>query len=303
MSTTQVKLGRRTLSLSNMEKVLYPAVGFTKADVISYYMRIAPYLLPHLKDRPLTLKRYPNGVNSEFFYEKRCPAHKPAWVTTAYAPSRGKNGRIDYCVVNEPATLAWVENLASLELHTLLAKAPNLQQPTMVVFDLDPGPPAEVHESCGIALQMRDLFEKLGLKTFVKHSGGKGLHLVIPLNTKVTFDETKHFAKTVATLFEQNDPKHVTSMMRKELRGGKVFIDWSQNDEHKTTCCVYSLRARERPTVSAPLTWKEVEKAFRSGKVEDIRFEAEEVVARAQKMGDLFEEVVTLKQKLPAGVG
>jgi bifunctional non-homologous end joining protein LigD len=303
MSTTQVKLGRRTLNLSNMEKVLYPAAGFTKADVISYYMRIAPYLLPHLKDRPLTLKRYPNGVNSEFFYEKRCPSHKPDWVTTAYAPSRGKNGRIDYCVVNEPATLAWVENLASLELHTLLSKSPNLQQPTMVVFDLDPGPPAEVHESCSIALQMRDLFEKLGLKTFVKHSGGKGLHLVVPLNTKVTFDDTKEFARAVAMLFEQNDPKHVTSVMRKDLRGGKVFIDWSQNDEHKTTCCVYSLRARERPTVSAPLTWKEVEKAHRSGKVDDIRFEAEEVVARATKMGDLFEPVVSLKQKLPSGLG
>jgi bifunctional non-homologous end joining protein LigD len=214
--------------------------------VISYYLKIAPYLLPHLRDRPLTLKRYPNGVNSEFFYEKRCPYPQTRLDDHRICPQPREKRRIDYCVVNEPAALAWVENLASLELHTLLAKSSNLQQPTMVVFDLDPGPPAEVHEACGVALQMRDLFEKLGLKTYVKHSGGKGLHLVIPLNTKVEFDDTKHFARAVAMLFEQNDPKGVTSVMHKDLRGGKVFIDWSQNDEHKTTCCVYSLRARER---------------------------------------------------------
>src|SRR4051794_40487428 len=227
MSSATVKLGTRNLTLSNMEKVLYPDADFTKADVIHYYLSLADVLLPHLKDRPFTLKRYPNGVNEMHFYEKRCPSHKPSWVKTTCVPSRGKGGRIDYCLVNDAPTLAWIANLASLELHTLLSMAKNIQQPTMVVFDLDPGPPAEVIDACRIGLRMRDLFSKLGLETFVKHSGGKGLHLVIPLNTKVTFDDTKEFAKAIAMLFEQQYPKEVVHLMRKDLRGGKVFIDWS----------------------------------------------------------------------------
>jgi bifunctional non-homologous end joining protein LigD len=238
-----------------------------------------------------------------FFYEKRCPSHKPDWVKTKMVPSRGKDGRIDYCLVNDVQTLAWIENLASIELHTLLSKAKNVQQPTMVVFDLDPGPPAGVWDACRVAIEMRDLFSGLGLQTFVKHSGGKGLHLVVPLNTKVTFDQTKDFAKAVAMLFEKNDPKRIVHLMRKDLRGGKVFIDWSQNDEHKTTVNVYSLRARQRPWVSAPLTWKEVETAHRTQKIDAIHFEADEVVARIKKMGDLFEPVLTMKQKLPSAVG
>jgi len=178
-----------------------------------------------------------------------------------------------------------------------------VQRPTMVVFDLDPGPPAGVFEACQIAIEMRDLFAKLGLKTFVKHSGGKGLHLVVPLNTRVTFDQTKDFAKAVAMLFEKQDPTRAIHLMRKELRAGKVFIDWSQNDEHKTTVNVYSLRARQRPWVSAPLTWKEVETALRTKKVESIHFEADDVIGRAKRMGDLFEPVLTMKQKLPSALG
>jgi bifunctional non-homologous end joining protein LigD len=296
-SSTTVKLGSRTLSISNMDKVLYPDADFTKGDVIHYYLQIAPVLLPHLKDRPITLKRYPNGVDGMFFYEKRCPSHKPAWVKTKMVPSRGKDGRIDYCLVND------VQTLASIELHTLLSKAKNVQQPTMVVFDLDPGPPAGVFEACQVAVEMRDLFKTLGLTTFVKHSGGKGLHLVVPLNTKVSFDQTKDFAKTVALLFEQRYPKRAVHLMRKDLRAGKVFIDWSQNDEHKTTVNVYSLRARKRPWVSAPLTWKEVETALRTKDVDAIHFEAGQVVARVKRMGDLFEPVLTMKQKLPSALG
>jgi len=302
MPSTTFKLGSRTLNLSNMDKVLYPDADFTKGDVIHYYLSIADVLLPHLKDRPITLKRYPNGVDGMFFYEKRCPSHKPSWVKTKMVPSRGKDGRIDYCLVNDVQTLTWIENLASIELHTLLSKAKNVQQPTMVVFDLDPGPPAGVWDACRVAIEMRDLFSRLGLQTFVKHSGGKGLHLVVPLNTRVTFDETKDFAKAIALLFEKNDPARVVHLMRKDLRKGKVFIDWSQNDEHKTTVSAYSLRARERPWVSAPLTWKEVETALRTERVEAIHFEADEVVARTQKMGDLFERVSTMKQKLPRGL-
>jgi bifunctional non-homologous end joining protein LigD len=304
MSITAVKLGRRTLNLSNMDKVLYPDADFTKADIVNYYMRIAPALLPHLKDRPFTLKRYPNGVDEPYFYEKRCPSHKPEWVKTAYVPSRGKGGRIDYCLVNDAETLAWVANLASIELHALLSKSKNIQQPTMVMFDLDPGPPAGVLDACRVALTMRDLFRRLGLETFVKHSGGKGLHLVIPLNNpRVTFDDTKSFAKAVAMLLESRDAKHIVHLMRKDLRTGKVFIDWSQNDEHKTTVCVYSLRARKRPWVSAPLHWREVEQVSRDRNVDSIQFEADEVVRRFERSGDLFAPVQKLRQKLPAGVG
>jgi bifunctional non-homologous end joining protein LigD len=298
-----LKIGRRTLSVSNLDKVMYPSTGFTKGDVIHYYLSIADAVLPHLKDRPLTLKRYPNGVDGMMFYEKRCPSHKPDWIKTQCVESRGRDGRIDYCVINDAAALAWVENLASIELHTLLYTSKKLFQPTMVVFDLDPGPPAGVYEACRIGLEMRDLFEKLGLKTFVKHSGGKGLHLVIPLNTKVTFDETKTFAQTIAMWFEKNHPNHATHMMRKDVRAGKVFIDWSQNDEHKTTVSAYSLRAREKPWVSLPLKWSEVEKAYKTKNVEAIHFEADAAVKRIEKTGDLFVEVETLKQKLPKHFG
>ncbi len=301
-SSTPIQIGKRTLNLSNLDKVLYPATGFTKGDVIHYYLSIAPAILPHLKDRPLTLKRYPNGVDGMMFYEKRCPSHRPAWMKTQCVESRGKDGKIDYCLVNEAASLAWVQNIASIELHTLLYTAKKLFQPTMVVFDLDPGPPAGVLEACEVGLELRDLFEKLGLQTFVKHSGGKGLHLVVPLNTKTTFDDTKTFAQSIAMLFEKNAPDRATHMMRKSLRGGKVFIDWSQNDEHKTTVTAYSLRARERPTVSLPLTWAEIEKAVKKKQVDSIRFEADAAVKRIKKVGDLFADAGKLKQKLPKHV-
>jgi bifunctional non-homologous end joining protein LigD len=297
---TTVRVGSRQVGVSNLDKVLYPATGFTKGEVIDYYTKMAPVLLRHLRGRPLTLKRYPNGVSDLFFYEKRCPAHKPEWVATAHVPSNKKGGFIDYCLVDSPATLAWVANLASLELHTLLSKSGDAGRPTMMVFDLDPGPPAGLMDCLKLGLEMRDAFARIGLHVFPKTSGGKGLHLYVPLNTPVTFDETKPFAKAIAMHFERQNPEGVVSNMSKALRVGKILVDWSQNDEHKTTVCAYSLRAREHPTVSTPVTWKEVEGALKKEDATLLTFEAADVVKRVEKIGDVFDPVLNMKQRLPA---
>ena len=294
-----LRFGRKQLNLSNLQKVLYPDAGFTKGDVIRYYLSIADALLPHLKNRALTLKRYPNGSEGMFFYEKNCPVHRPPWVDTAHVESRRREGGIHYCLVNDAATLAWVANLASLELHTSLARAKAVTRPTMMVFDLDPGSGAGILDCCRVAVRMRDVLAGVGLQSYPKTSGGKGLHFYVPLNTPCTFDDTKAFAHTLAEMFERDDPQRITSEMRKDLRHGKVFIDWSQNDEHKTTACVYSLRARTRPTVSTPVTWAEVEQAVRSGDGARLVFEAPQVVERVARLGDLFAPVLSLKQKLP----
>ncbi|HEY7088626.1 MAG TPA: non-homologous end-joining DNA ligase [Tepidisphaeraceae bacterium] len=296
---TEFRAGRRIVRLSNLAKVLYPKTGFTKGDVIEYYRHIAPVILKHLRGRPLTLKRYPNGVGTEFFYEKNCPSHKPDWVPTARVP--GSNGAINYCLVDSPATLIWVANLASLEMHTLLSRVQDLQRPTMMVFDLDPGPPAGLADCLPLALRLRDMLEHLGLRSFAKTSGGKGFHVYVPLNTPVTFEHTKNFARSLAMVLERDQPQRVTSIMRKDLRKGRVLVDWSQNDEHKTTVCAYSLRAQEWPTVSAPLTWEEVEGAARMGKrgAAALTFEASDVLDRVESRGDLFADVLRLRQKLP----
>jgi bifunctional non-homologous end joining protein LigD len=299
-NTTQVKVGRRTLSLSNLDKVLYPAAGFTKGDVIRYYSRVAPVLLPHMKDRALTLKRYPNGVANMFFYEKRCPVHRPEWVKTANIVSGRSRNRINYCVVADEPTLVWVSNLASLELHTLLSKTSDPTRPAMMVFDLDPGPPAGVMDAVRIALRLRDLFSNIGLDCLAKTSGGKGIHVGVPLNTSVTYEQTKAFSRAVAMALEQSAPDQVVSKMQKSLRAGKVFVDWSQNDEHKTTACVYSLRARERPTVSTPVTWAELQKALKKDDPGLLAFEAGDVIKRVGKLGDLWKPMLSMKQKLPA---
>jgi bifunctional non-homologous end joining protein LigD len=293
-----VRIGRQPVSFSNLGKKLYPS-GFTKGEVIAYYLRIADTILPHLKKRTVTLKRYPNGSDGMFFYEKNCPAHRPPWVDTANVPSANRVGGVNYCLVNDAATLAWIANLASLELHTSLAKAPKVERPTMMVFDFDPGPPADLIDCCRIAIRMRDKLASLGLQSFPKTSGGKGLHFYVPLNTPCTFDDTKAFAHALAMLMEREDPEHVISTMRKDQRVGKVMIDWSQNDEHKTTVCAYSLRAREHPTVSTPVTWTEVEATLKSGDAKKLRFEAHDVIKRVERDGDLFEPVLTMKQKLP----
>jgi bifunctional non-homologous end joining protein LigD len=296
----EVEIEHRRLKLSNLTKVLYPAAGFTKAQVIDYYIRIGPAILPHLRNRPLTLKRYPNGVEGEFFYEKSCPSHRPDWVQTVPVWSESSDRTIDFCLANDLPTLAWLANLAALELHTSLSLAENIDQPTMVVFDLDPGEGADIVQCCQVALWLRDLLAGIGLECFAKTSGSKGLQPYVPLNTPVTYETTKPFANVIARLIEKDHPKLVTSNMRKDLRKGKVFIDWSQNDAHKTTVCVYSLRARERPTVSTPVTWDEVEACAKKADASLLRFEAGDVVRRFEERGDLFAPVLELKQRLPS---
>jgi len=294
-----IEIDGKHLALSNLGKVLYPKTGFTKGQVIDYYLRIAPAMLPHLSSRPLTLKRYPNGVDDKFFYEKRCPKHRPDWVKTGQVWSRDNNEFLDYCLVDSRATMVWLGNLACLEMHTLLSRLPKVEAPTSMVFDLDPGPPADILDSIRVGIQMRDLLQKLGLQSFAKTSGSKGLHLWVPLNTAVTFDRTKEFSHAMALLLERENPKEVTSVMRKELRHGKVLVDWSQNDNHKTTACAYTLRARAEPTVSTPVTWDELEAAFKKRELARIQFTTNQVLKRVEKHGDLFASVLTLKQRLP----
>jgi bifunctional non-homologous end joining protein LigD len=296
----EVELGGRTLSLSNLDKVLYPEAGFTKGQVIDYYARVAPVLLPHLRDRPLTLKRYPNGVDQEFFYEKQCPAHRPAWVQTAAVWSRQSKRTIDFCLCQDLPTLVWLANLADLELHTSLALAADVTKPTMLVFDLDPGAPAAILECAQVALWVRELFAALGLESLIKTSGSKGMQAYVPLNTDVTYDQTKPFAQAVAQLLEKQHPDLVVSSMAKERRKGKVLVDWSQNDEHKTTVNVYSLRAREQPTVSTPLEWDEVSAALEAGDDAALSFTSDDVLDRAERLGDVFAPTLELEQELPA---
>jgi bifunctional non-homologous end joining protein LigD len=294
----EVSIQDRRLSLSNLDKLLYPGAGFTKGHVIDYYTRIAPVLLPHLRDRPLTLKRYPDGVEKGHFYEKRCPSHRPDWVRVAPVWSGRNDGNIDYCVADDLATLVWLSNLADLELHTPLARASDIETPTLIAFDLDPGPPATIVDCARVALSLRDAFDHFELQGFPKTSGSKGMQVYLPLNCRgVTWDDTKTFAMQLAQVLERRDRTKVVSDMKKSLRGGKVFVDWSQNDRHKTTVNVYSLRGMERPTVSTPLTWDEVEKMADSG--EPLSFTAPEVLERVAELGDLFAPVQTLTQRLP----
>src|ERR1700694_3052361 len=309
MADSVIEIQGKTLKLTSLNKVRYPSTGFTKRQVIDYYARIAPVLLPHLKGRALTLKRYPNGVDSEFFYEKNAPQHRPDWVKIVPVWSEGNKRTMYYVEAADLPTLIWLANLAAIELHPSLALAKDVACPTMMVFDLDPGPPANIVQCCQVAFWLREIFEHFNLQSFPKTSGSKGLQIYVPLNTRTSYDVTKPFARALAQLLEQDHPDAVVSDMKKSIRTGKVFVDWSQNDEHKTTVAVYSLRARERPTVSTPVKWEEVESAFKKKHAELLLFEAPHVVARAQKMGDLFEPVLELKQKLPdvkgllAGVG
>jgi len=299
MSTkSQLDIGGTKVTVSNLGKVLYPKAGFTKGDVIDYYVKISPFLLPHLKNRPITLKRYPDGVEGFFFYEKKCPSHRPDWVkTTKVGKSDGSD--INYCLMNDLPALVWAANLADLELHTFLHKAPAITRPTALAFDLDPGPPADIFLCCKVGLWLKAIFDVLGMKSFAKTSGSKGLQIYVPLNTAVTYARTKAFSHRIAELLEKQFPKIVVSKMQKKLRGGKVLVDWSQNDDHKTTINVYSLRAKEHPTVSTPVTWGEVSKALKKKSAKTLTFESKDVLKRVKKTGDLFEEVLTLKQKLP----
>jgi len=285
------------MTLSNLDKIFYPAAGFSKAQVIDYYIRIAPVLLPHLKNRPLTLKRYPDGVEGFFFYEKQCPSHRPKWMKTVATPRHNTAEHIDYCVIDSLSALVWVANLADLELHTFLHCATPQSCPTVVAFDLDPGPPADVVSCCRVALWLRETLADMQLQALVKTSGSKGLQVYIPLNVPVSYKQTSEFSHHVALRMMHEHPECVIPEMTKSLRKGKVFIDWSQNNSHKTTVCVYSLRAKERPMVSTPVTWEEVERAWKMKR--GLGFDSDEVLKRVEKLGDLFEPVLTLRQKLP----
>ncbi len=294
-----IEVQGRQLKLSNLEKVLYPADGFTKQQVIDYYVRIAPALIPHLAGRALTRKRYPNGVDEEFFYEKNAPMHRPDWVKTAPIWSGHNRRTIHYILADDLPTLVWLANLAAIELHPSLALAKDITCPTMMVFDLDPGPPANIVQCCQVGLWLREILEHFGLQSFPKTSGSKGLQIYVPLNTPTSYDATKMFSHALAQLLEHDHPEQVVSDMKKQVRTGKVFVDWSQNDEHKTTIAVYSMRAREHPTVSTPVKWEEVERALKKKDAGLLVFEAKQTVARVEKMGDLFERALELKQSLP----
>jgi bifunctional non-homologous end joining protein LigD len=291
----------QTLRVSNLDKVLYPKTGFTKGDLIDWYARVGDVLLPHLRGRPLTLKRYPDGVEGGHFYEKRCPAHRPEWVRTAKVWSERHKEQIDYCLVEDLPTLAWAANLADIELHTSLSLAAEMERPTSIVFDLDPGAPADIVDCCQVALWIRGMLDQLGLSSYAKTSGSKGMQLYVPLNTAVTYEQTKPFARAVAETLEGKFGDRVVSRMTKSERPGKVLIDWSQNDPHKTTVCVYSLRAKERPTVSTPLEWEEVEAALAAGDPERLVFDYAAVLERIEAKGDLFAPLLSERQSFPEG--
>ncbi len=303
MATSQeVEVDGRELKLTNLDKVLYPKAGFSKGEVVDYYAKVAPVIVPHLKGRALTLRRFPEGVDDTdaAFFEKRCPKHRPEWVKTTRVLAGPRSGYIDYCVCEDRATLVWMAQLAAIELHPSLSLGQKHEQPTVLAFDLDPGPPAEVLACGRVALRLREVFDHVGLESFVKTSGSKGMQLYVPLNTKTDYDETRPFAQAIAQLLAKQTPDEVIAKMgKKTLRKGKVLIDWYQNNERKTTISVYSLRARERPTVSTPVTWEEVERAVEKDDADSLVFEADDVLKRIEKHGDLFAPVLQLKQKLP----
>lgn len=294
-----VLVAGRGVPVSHPDKIFYPKSGFTKAAVLDYYERIAPVLLPHLQGRAITLKRYPDGVEGSFFYEKQCPSHAPDWIrTTKVGKSDGEV--IDYCLLDDLPSLLWAANLANLEIHPFLHRASAPARPAALVFDLDPGPPAGVLKCAQVALWIRDMFAGLGLVSLVKTSGSKGLQLIVPLNSRITYARTKPFARAVAAALAAQLPREVTDLMKKDLRTGKVFIDWSQNDDKKTTVSVYSLRARPVPSVSTPITWEELETALQKGDETRLVFLTDEVLKRVARDGDLFEQALTLQQTLPA---
>jgi bifunctional non-homologous end joining protein LigD len=297
-ATTRVEVEGRTLRLSNLDKVLYPETGTTKAEVINYYVRIAPTMVPHLADRGVTLRRYPDGVEGGSFFEKRCPGHRPEWMSTVLGPG-DRRGGIDYCCLDSAPALVWAANMAALEIHAPMARGVDIETPTMCVFDLDPGAPAALRECADVALDIRLVLERFGLEAFPKTSGSKGMQVYVPLNTPTSHDDCSAFAKAVAELLQRASPDSVTAVMAKAVRPGKIFVDWSQNSRHKTTVAVYSLRARPRPTVSTPLSWDEVDD-MASGKDDTpLSFEIDDVLERVADLGDLFAPTIDLEQALP----
>jgi bifunctional non-homologous end joining protein LigD len=301
--TRQVEVEGKELKLSNLDKVLYPKTGFTKGEMVDYYAKVAPALVPHLSGRAVTLRRFPEGVEDldAAFYEKRCPKHRPKWVKTAKVQAGPRAGVIEFCVCDSLPTLIWMAQLAALELHPSLSKSRAPKRPTSLVFDLDPGPPADVVDCSRVALRLREVLEQVNLQSFAKTSGSKGMQLYVPLNGKTSYEETRPFGQALAQVVANQDPEDILAKMGKKTdRSGKVFIDWYQNNERKTTISVYSLRARERPTCSTPITWDEVEQAAESGKGDHLVFETADVLARIEEHGDLFAPVLDLEQELTA---
>jgi bifunctional non-homologous end joining protein LigD len=295
-----VRIAGREVSLSNLDKIMYPGVAFTKGQVIDYYTRVGRYILPHLQNRPITMKRFPDGIDGEYFYEKDAPSFTPGWIKTYPIPRTSEKSIINYILINDLPTLVWSANMANLEIHPFLAKVPKVDLPTMVVFDLDPGDETNILKACKVAFLVRALLDKLKLKSLVKVSGSKGIHLHVPLNTKVTYEMTQSFARSIAQFLERENPALIVSEMAKVKRKGKVFIDWSQNSEHKSTVAVYSLRAKgKRPFVAMAVTWNEVKKAIKTDDASILFFEPEAALQKLKKSGDLFTPALTLKQKLP----
>jgi bifunctional non-homologous end joining protein LigD len=297
-----VEVDGRELKLTNLDKVLYPEAGFTKGEMVDYYAKVADAMVPHLNGRAVTLRRFPEGVDDldAAFFEKRCPKHRPKWVKTTTVVAGPRSGKIDFCVCDGRPTLIWMAQLAAIELHPSLSLGRAPKRPTVLAFDLDPGPPADVVDCCRVALRLREMFGHFGVESFAKTSGSKGMQVYVPLNNKkMSYDLTKPFAKAIAQLLEKQTPDEVVSKMKRVERAGKVFVDWSQNHQSKTTIAVYSLRAREHPTASTPLLWEEVEAAADSGDGSGLVFEAGDVLERVEEHGDLFAPVLELEQDLP----
>lgn len=290
---TTVKVGERDLSVSNLDKVLWPATGFTKGQMIDYYARVAPVMVSHLAGRAITLRRWPNGVGAGSFFEKNCPSHRPPWLPTV------ELGAIRYCRLDEPAALVWTANLAAIELHPTLAREPDLERPTFVVFDLDPGAPADVITCARLALIIRDALDRMGLSVWAKTSGSKGLQLYVPVGGTADYARTRQFSLALAALLERVHPDLVVTSQERAIRGGKVLIDWSQNAASKTTVAAYSLRALDPPGVSTPLRWEEVASAADSGDAEELRFSPDQVLQRVDGHGDLMAPVLDVTQELP----
>jgi bifunctional non-homologous end joining protein LigD len=297
----QYDVGGRRLSIRHLDRVLFPRTGTTKSEVLSYYVAVSKHMLPHLRERLLHMHRYPEGVEGPRFWQKGCPGHRPDWMPTAPVWSRDKGQNIDYCVVNELAALLWAVNLGSIELHTSLHLRSDLHRPTVIAFDLDPGDGAGLMECCQVALRLRELLDQLGLKALVKTSGSKGLQIYVPLNADVSYEVTKPLARRIAEALAQETPELVVSQMARSARADKVLIDWSQNTEHKSMVCVYSVRAKQRPTVSTPVRWSEVEAALDAGDPQALSFEMGAVLERVAGLGDLFAPILSERQDLSAG--
>jgi bifunctional non-homologous end joining protein LigD len=300
VASASVNVGGKKLALSNLDKVMYPETGFTKGQVVEYYTSIARYILPYLKDRPITLKRFPDGIGGQHFYEKNAPSFTPHWIKTFSIRRTSVESVINYILINDLPSLIWSANMANLEVHPFLAKAPHIERPTMVVFDLDPGDGADILNSCEVALLIKDLLARLNLECFAKVSGSKGIHLHVPLNTKVSYEASQPFARSVAQLLQSEHPDLIVSEMPKAKRKGKVFLDWSQNSEHKSTVAVYSLRAKGgRPYVAMPVSWEELTRALMKEDRSALFFEPDAALKRARMSGDLFAASLRLKQRLP----